>query len=107
MEYGEKLVPQRVCVLATLAWETIGEAWLCQAGSGPQGVRAGGPSPPLQWSLQAHTCHGGKGGRTRLQGRVMWLDSHCGAGGRPQRAGSQGPLSRPGGQSARAQGRGP
>lgn len=38
----------------------------------PQGVRAGGLSPPLQWSLQAHTCHGGKGGRTLLQGHVSW-----------------------------------
>ena len=38
---------------------------------------------------------------------VMGLDSHCGGGGRPKRAGAQGPLSRPGGHSARAQGRGP
>ena len=68
---GEKLVPRIVCVLAMFAWKTTGEAWVCQAESGPPGVSAGGSSSPLQWSPQAHTCQGGKGGRTLPQGHVQ------------------------------------
>lgn len=73
------------------------------------------PGCPCQWALSSPAVEPAGSHLPWREGRensapgpcVMQLDSHCGAGGRPQRAGSQGPLSRPGGQSARAQGRGP
>ena len=73
------------------------------------------PGCPCQWALSSPA---GESADAHLPGRegrknsapgpcVMGLDSHCGRGGCTKRAGSQGPLSRPGGQSAKAQGRGP